>query len=210
VVQLILIRHAQNEWVRTGRLAGWTPGVHLNDEGKRQAEALGKRLASANLQAVYSSPLERAVETAEAITAHSPDLSVIVEEGMGEVNFGEWTGKRLRQLRRKRLWEVVQHFPSGARFPQGESIREMQNRVVSTLERLADAHPGGRIAVVAHSDVLKAAIAHFAGIHLDLFQRLIISPASISIVALGRSGVRIIRLNDISHYEESRDNKKQG
>jgi probable phosphomutase (TIGR03848 family) len=210
VVQLILIRHAQNEWVRTGRLAGWTPGVHLNDEGKQQAEALGRRLASADLQAVYSSPLERAVETAEAITAHYPNLSVIVEEGMGEVNFGEWTGKRLRQLRRKRLWEVVQHFPSGARFPQGESIREMQNRVVSTLERLADAHPGGRIAVVAHSDVLKAAIAHFAGIHLDLFQRLIISPASISIVALGRSGVRIIRLNDISHYEESRDNKKQG
>jgi probable phosphomutase (TIGR03848 family) len=210
VVQLILIRHAQNEWVRTGRLAGWTPGVHLNDEGKQQAEALGRRLASANLQAVYSSPLERAVETAEAITAHYPDLNVTVEEGMGEVRFGEWTGKRLRQLRRKRLWEVVQHFPSGARFPQGESIREMQNRVVSTLERLADAHPGGRIAVVAHSDVLKAAIAHFAGIHLDLFQRLIISPASISIVALGRSGVRIIRLNDISHYEESRDNRKQG
>jgi probable phosphomutase (TIGR03848 family) len=210
VVQLILIRHAQNEWVRTGRLAGWTPGVHLNDEGKQQAEALGRRLASANLQAVYSSPLERAVETAEAITAHYPDLSVAVEEGVGEVNFGEWTGKRLRQLRRKRLWEVVQNFPSGARFPQGESLREMQNRVVSTLERLADAHPGGRIAVVAHSDVLKAAIAHFAGIHLDLFQRLIISPASISIVALGRSGVRIIRLNDISHYEESRDNKKQG
>jgi probable phosphomutase (TIGR03848 family) len=210
VVQLILIRHAQNEWVRTGRLAGWTPGVHLNDEGKQQAEALGKRLASANLQAVYSSPLERAVETAEAITAHYPDLSVAVEEGVGEVRFGEWTGKRLRQLRRKRLWEVVQHFPSGARFPQGESIREMQNRVVSTLERLADAHPGGRIAVVAHSDVLKAAIAHFAGIHLDLFQRLIISPASISIVALGRSGVRIVRLNDISHYEESRNNKKQG
>jgi probable phosphomutase (TIGR03848 family) len=210
VVQLILIRHAQNEWVRTGRLAGWTPGVHLNDEGKQQAEALGRRLASANLQAVYSSPLERAVETAEAITAHYPDLSVAIEEGMGEVNFGEWTGKRLRQLRRKRLWEVVQHFPSGARFPQGESIREMQNRVVSTLERLADGHPGGRIAVVAHSDVLKAAIAHFAGIHLDLFQRLIISPASISIVALGRSGVHIVRLNDISHYEENRDNKKQG
>jgi probable phosphomutase (TIGR03848 family) len=210
VVQLILIRHAQNEWVRTGRLAGWTPGIHLNEEGKRQAETLGRRLASANLQAVYSSPLERAVETAEAITAHYPEMSVAIEEGMGEVRFGAWTGKRLRQLRRKRLWEVVQHFPSGARFPDGESIREMQNRVVSTLERLADVHPGGRIAVVAHSDVLKAAIAHFAGMHLDMFQRLIISPASISIVMLWRSGVRIVRLNDISHYEEDKDNGKQG
>lgn len=202
MVQLLLIRHAQNEWVKTGRLAGWTPGVHLNKEGKRQAELLGKRLATANLQALYSSPLERAVETAEAIASHYQELSVTIEEDVGEVRYGEWTGKRLRQLRRKRLWEAVQHFPSGVRFPQGESIREMQSRAVGALERLSAAHPGGRIAVVAHSDVLKAAIAHFAGLPLDLFQRLIISPASISIVTLGRSGVRIVRLNDISHYEE--------
>lgn len=201
---LVLIRHAQNDWVQTGRLAGWTPGVHLNEEGQRQAEALGERLASAKLQAVYSSPLERAVETAEAVVKHYPEMQVQIDEGVGEVRFGEWTGDRLRKLRRKRLWEVVQNYPSGARFPNGESFRETQYRVVGALEALAQRHPGGRIAVVSHSDVIKLVVAHYAGIHLDLFQRLIISPASISIIALSRMGPRIIRLNDTGHIDQTR------
>ncbi len=199
----MLIRHAQNDWVQTGRLAGWTPGVRLNEEGRRQAEALGERLASAKLQAVYSSPLERAVETAEAVVKHYPGLAVQIEEEVGEVAFGKWTGERLRKLRRRRLWDIVQNYPSGARFPEGESFRETQNRVVDALERIARRHPGGRVAVVSHSDVIKLAIAHYAGIHLDLFQRLIISPASISIVGLSRMGPRIIRLNDTAHYEQA-------
>lgn len=200
----MLIRHAQNDWVKTGRLAGWTPGVHLNEEGRRQAEALGERLASAKLQAVYSSPLERAVETAEAVVKHYPGLTVQIEEGVGEVAFGGWTGERLRKLRRRRLWDIVQNYPSGARFPEGESFRETQNRVIDALERIAQRHPGGKVAVVSHSDVIKLAIAHYAGIHLDLFQRLIISPASISIIGLSRMGPRIIRLNDTAHYEQAR------
>ncbi|HOA22699.1 MAG TPA: MSMEG_4193 family putative phosphomutase [Aggregatilineales bacterium] len=201
---LVLIRHAQNDWVKTGRLAGWTPGVHLNEEGRRQAEALGERLASAKLQAVYSSPLERAVETAEAVVKHYPGLTVQIEEGVGEVAFGGWTGERLRKLRRRRLWDIVQNYPSGARFPEGESFRETQNRVIDALERIAQRHPGGKVAVVSHSDVIKLAVAYYAGIHLDLFQRLIISPASISIIGLSRMGPRIIRLNDTAHYEQAR------
>ena len=200
----MLIRHAQNDWVKTGRLAGWTPGVHLNEEGRRQAEALGERLASAKLQAVYSSPLERAVETAEAVVKHYPGLTVQIEEGVGEVAFGGWTGERLRKLRRRRLWDIVQNYPSGARFPEGESFRETQNRVIDALERIAQQHPGGKVAVVSHSDVIKLAVAYYAGIHLDLFQRLIISPASISIIGLSRMGPRIIRLNDTAHYEQAR------
>jgi len=200
----VLIRHAQNDWVKTGRLAGWTPGVHLNEEGRRQAEALGERLASAKLQAVYSSPLERAVETAEAVVKHYPGLTVQIEEGVGEVAFGGWTGERLRKLRRRRLWDIVQNYPSGARFPEGESFRETQNRVIDALERIAQQHPGGKVAVVSHSDVIKLAVAYYAGIHLDLFQRLIISPASISIIGLSRMGPRIIRLNDTAHYEQAR------
>jgi len=200
----VLIRHAQNDWVKTGRLAGWTPGVHLNEEGRRQAEALGERLASAKLQAVYSSPLERAVETAEAVVKHYPGLTVQIEEGVGEVAFGGWTGERLRKLRRRRLWDIVQNYPSGARFPEGESFRETQNRVIDALERIAQRHPGGKVAVVSHSDVIKLAVAYYAGIHLDLFQRLIISPASISIIGLSRMGPRIIRLNDTAHYEQAR------
>ena len=95
---LLLIRHAQNDWVQTGRLAGWTAGVHLNDEGKRQAEALGERLAAAKLQAVYSSPLERAVETAAEIVRHYAGMDLKIEEGVGEVRFGDWTGQKLRRL----------------------------------------------------------------------------------------------------------------
>lgn len=202
---LFLIRHAQNEWVRTGRLAGWTPGVHLNEEGQQQAAALGERLATAKLQAVYSSPLERAVETAQAVLAHYPEMELQINEGVGEVQFGKWTGERLRKLRRKRLWNAVQHTPSRARFPAGETIREMQYRAVSALEDIAQQHPGGRIAVFSHSDVIKAIIAHYAGIHLDLFQRLMISPASISIIALHRQGSAIVRMNDTYHIEHRPD-----
>ena len=185
-------------------------GVHLNDEGLQQARALGERLAAANLQAVYSSPLERAVETAQQVVKHYPGLDIQIDEGVGEVKFGEWTGSRLRKLRRKRLWDVVQHYPSGARFPQGESIREMQSRVVGALEEIARQHPGQRVAVVSHSDVIKAALAHYAGTHLDLFQRFVVSPASISMVALGRMGPHIIRVNDTCHYERRQEDGGSG
>lgn len=200
MTRLLLIRHAQNEWVRTGRLAGWTSGVHLNEEGRRQAEALGKRLAGDNLAAVYSSPLERAVETAQAVLKHHPHLELQIEEGLGEVMLGEWTGRPLRQLARTRLWRVVQAYPAGARFPEGESFQEMQARVVGALDRIAEMHPRESVAVFSHSDVLKAAFAYYAGIHLDLFQRIMISPASITTIRLYRMGPRIIQLNDTSHY----------
>lgn len=201
---LFLIRHAQNDWVRTGRLAGWTEGVHLNEEGQRQARLLGERLAHAKLAAIYSSPLVRATETAEAIAAHHDNLDVHIEEGVGEVGFGEWTGKRLRALSRTRLWQVVQRYPSGARFPEGESFLEMQFRLISTLEGLSKKHPQGNVVVVAHSDVIKAVFAHYAGIHLDLFQRIMVSPASLTIIHLTRMGPRIVRLNDTSHYDTPR------
>ena len=203
MTQLLLIRHAQNDYVKTGRLAGWTPQVHLNEKGRAEAEALGQRLAKARLTAIYSSPLERAVETAQPLAEHySHDVQI--EDEVGEVRYGDWTGKRLRQLTRTRLWKVVQQYPSGARFPGGESLREAQSRVLSALERLTEAHPGGRVAIVAHADIIKLAVAHFAGMPLDMYQRLIIAPASLSIIWLGRMGPRIVLMNDTSHYS-SRD-----
>ena len=198
--RLLLIRHAQNDFVRTGKLAGRTPDVHLNEEGERQAAALGRRLADKKLAAIYSSSLERAVETATAIADHHDGLAVQIEDGVIEVDFGSWAGQRLRQLARTRLWKVVQGFPSGARFPGGESFFEVQARIVSTLERLAAPHTGN-IVIVSHADVLKMAIAHYAGIHLDMFQRIEIAPASISIVDLNRYGPRLVRLNDTAHYD---------
>ena len=140
------------------------------------------------------------METAEAIAKQYPGMTVQQDRGLGEVDFGGWTGERIRQLARTRRWKIVQRYPSGARFPDGESFFEMQVRVVGAIERFAAAH-GGVVAVVSHADVIKAAFAHYAGIHLDLFQRIIISPASISIVALSKMGPRIIRMNDTSHYD---------
>jgi len=202
LTQLLLIRHAQNEWVKSGKLAGWTPGIHLNEEGKRQAEALGRRLASVKFAALYSSPLERAVETAEAVARHHEGLQVRIDEGVGEVRYGGWTGGRIIQLARTRLWKVVQGYPSGARFPDGESFLEVQFRLISAIERIAAQHPGGRVAVVAHGDVIKLAVAHFAGMHLDLFQRLVVEPASISVIQMRRFGPLIVRLNDVAHCEQ--------
>jgi probable phosphomutase (TIGR03848 family) len=200
VTRLILVRHAQNEYVRTGKLAGRTPEVHLNDEGKWQAETLGKRLADKKITALYSSPLERAMETAEAIVNHHPELNIQVDEGMLEADFGQWAGQRLRKLSRTRLWGIVQRYPSGARFPNGETFRAMQARAVDALDRIASLH-SGTVVVVSHADVLKAVIAHYAGVHLDLFQRIDIAPASISIVDSSPHGPRLVRLNDTAHYD---------
>lgn len=201
LTQLLLIRHAENDFVRSGKLAGWTPDIHLNDEGKRQAEALGQRLAAAKLQAVYSSPLERAVETAQAIAQHHSGLDFHIEEDIGEAHYGQWTGRPLRQLARTRLWQIVQRCPSQARFPEGESIREMQVRAVGAIERIIERHSTGEVVVVSHADVIKAVVAYYAGMPLDMFQRIVIAPASISIIGVQKMGVSIIRLNDTSHYD---------
>lgn len=192
---LVLIRHATNDWVRKGLLAGWTPGVHLNEEGRAQAQALGERLASSQLDAVYSSPLERALETAQAVAAPH-GLDVQIHEGIGEVHYGEWNGRSIRELVRKPLWRSVQIHPSGTRFPGGETIGEMQARVVATLDEIRSAHPQGIVAAVAHADVIKAATAFYIGVPLDLFQRLVISPASVTVVGFGRFGPRLLRMND--------------
>jgi len=201
-MQLMLVRHAKNDWVGD-RLAGWTPGVHLNEEGCQQAEALGARLAHLPLTAIYSSPLERAVETAQAIAAHH-NLPVQTLEDVGETRYGEWTGALIKELVKTELWPVVQVYPSGARFPGGESLRETQARAVAALDALRDAHPGESdvVVVVSHADVIKAAVAHYMGLHLDLFQRLAISPASLSVIQFVKFGPRLVCLNDTGQVPE--------
>lgn len=201
-MQLMLIRHAKNDWVGD-RLAGWTPGVHLNDEGRQQAEALGARLAHLPITAIYSSPLERAVETAQAVAAHH-DLKVQILEDVGETRYGEWTGASLEELYKTELWPVVQVYPSGARFPGGENLRETQARAVAAIDALRDAHPeeSDIVAVVSHADVIKAAVAHYVGLHLDLFQRLAVSPASLSVIQFNKFGPRLVCLNDTGSVPE--------
>ena len=199
---LLLIRHGTNDWVH-GRLAGWTPGVRLNEEGRKQAQALSERLGDLPIAAVYSSPLERTIETAQAITTPR-NLIVRVVEGVGEVRYGDWNGGDLKELSQHELWPGVQFYPSGTRFPGGETLGEVQMRAIATLDGLRAQHPKEIIAVVSHADLIKLVISYYIGIHVDLFQRLIINPASLTALAFERMGPRLLAFNDTGSLEHLR------
>jgi probable phosphoglycerate mutase len=199
MTRLLLIRHAVNDWVKTGKLAGWTPGVHLNEDGQAQAVALGKRLADQTLHAIYASPLERTMETAQAIADHHPDLAIQQLEAVGEVGYGSWQGQAIKKLVQRKMWQVIQYTPTRAYFPEGESLRAAQTRAVDAVEQLAAQHPRETIAVVSHSDIIKMVLAHYLGTHLDLFQRIVVSPASISVVQLSFGRPFVALVNDTSH-----------
>lgn len=209
MTQILLIRHATNDFVKTGKLAGWTAGVHLNDEGKAQAEALGKRLADAPLKHIYASPLERTMETAQAIHQYHPTIALEENLAIGEVKYGDWEGKPISELRARKMWEVIQEYPTRAYFPNGESMRAVQNRVVDAIESFASKHPNDMIALVFHADLIKMAVAHYLGVHLDNFQRIVISPASISTVVLGHSRPFISCVNDTAHVQELERQKQK-
>ncbi len=195
---VLLIRHGENEWTESHKLAGRTPGVHLNDYGRLQAEALSQRLAEVKLSAIYASPLERTVETAEVI-AKRHQLKVKTRPGVVEVDYGEWTGESIKTLAKKKSWPVVQFYPSGAGFPGGETMYQMQTRMVQEINKLVGKHPGQIIAIVGHADLIKAAVAHYLGVHFDLFQRIVISTASITTITFTAMGPRIVAVNDTQH-----------
>ena len=191
-----LVRHGENDWVKKNRLAGWLPGVHLNENGRRQAQDAGERLAPQPVKAIYSSPVIRCVETAEFIADHFR-LPIMLNEEFGETHYGEWEGKKVKKLARKPLWHVVQFFPSRMQFPGGEALREVQFRAIQALEKLGSQHKSETVVVVSHADVLKLILAHYLGVHIDLFQRIAVSPASISVLQLSEKGfVRVLRVND--------------
>jgi probable phosphomutase (TIGR03848 family) len=195
VTTLILVRHATTP--ATGkRLGGWTPGVHLDDAGREQAAATASRLAELPITAVYASPLERTRETARIVAAPH-GLRVRTRRGLGEVDYGDWTDRPLGQLRRRKDWTVVQATPSRMTFPNGESIRQAQARAVDETERLAADHPRETIVAVSHADVIKAIVAHHVGMPLDAFQRLVVEPASVTVLGLPERGHPVLlRLND--------------
>ena len=209
MTQILLIRHAVNDFVKTGKLAGWTPGVHLNEEGQAQAKALGERLADAPLKHIYASPLERTMETAQAIQAHHPKLTIEENLEIAEVRYGDWEGKRISALAGRKMWKVVQEYPSRAYFPNGETMRGVQTRVVNEIERLIGQHPNQMIAIVFHADLIKMAVAHYLGMHLDNFQRIVISPASVSILQLGHSRPYVATVNDTAHVQALKRESKQ-
>ncbi len=192
---VLLIRHGDNDYVRKGRLAGRKAGVHLNENGRQQAQKLGAMLAQVPIKAVYSSPLERTMETAAPI-ASAMGLEVIERPGLLELDFGDWQDKTLKALQRRKMWKTVQGRPSMMRFPGGESFSEAQGRVAAELEALCAQHkPKDIFVCVAHSDLIKLAVAYHLGLPLDLFQRLMIAPASITTLHLGEGFAQLINLN---------------
>ncbi len=202
VTLLLLIRHGTNDWVH-GRLAGWTPGVHLNEEGRLQAARLSERLGDLPIAAIYSSPLDRCVETATAV-AQPRGMALRLVDQVGEVRYGEWQGAELKNLYTHELWLGVQFYPSGTRFPNGESLGEAQMRVVQAIDGLRAQHPTQIIAVFSHADLIKLALAYYIGMHIDLFQRLTINPCSLSALAFERMGPRLIAFNDTGSLEHLR------
>lgn len=190
---LLLIRHGVTD--ATGKhLYGRGPGVHLSRRGRDQAEGLAERVAGVRLDAIYSSPLERCMETAEPV-AGAAGLPVRTLPGVLEVDVGRWTGRTFASLRRTRQWRLIHEVPSATAFPGGESLAAAQLRTVAALEEVAERHPRGAVAVVSHGDPIRLALAHYAGIHLDLFRRLEAAPGSISAVAVGRGEPRLLLVN---------------
>lgn len=192
---ILLIRHGENDYVKKARMAGRLPGVHLNDTGKAQAQALADKLASAPIKAIYSSPLERAMETAQPL-ASALSQEINVRPGLLETDIGEWAGQTLKSLRRLKVWRTVQNAPSLFRFPGGESFAETQHRVCRELEMICDGlEPKDLVACISHADPIKLAVAYYIGLPLDNFQRLAVSPASVTALHIGEASSHLLNLN---------------
>jgi probable phosphomutase (TIGR03848 family) len=191
---ILLVRHGQTP--TTGKLLpGRAPGLHLAPAGVEQAERAAARIAEiTKVSALYTSPLERARETAAPI-AKALKMPAKVRRGLLECEFGEWTGKELSSLMKLPEWTTVQRAPSTFRFPGGESFTEMQTRIIGALEEIRDAHPGEVVVCVSHADPIKAAVAHAMGTHLDLFQRIVISTCSISAITWTTHGPAVLTVN---------------
>ncbi|MGC3992663.1 MAG: histidine phosphatase family protein [Propionicimonas sp.] len=177
---VLLVRHGQTP--TTGRvLPGRAPGLHLSAAGARQAENAAARLSGLPLAALYTSPLERAQETA-APTAAATGLVPVVEPDLFECDFGEWTGESLATLARRKEWRALMTSPSTFRFPGGESLAELEARMVSLLDRLRGAHPDGVVACFTHADPIRAALTYAVGAPLDAFHRVNVGTGSVSVV----------------------------
>jgi probable phosphoglycerate mutase len=190
---VLLVRHGQT--ATTGSvLPGRAKGLHLAVKGLEQAAAAASRIGRLDIDAVYASPLERTRETAKPIGA-AVGQRVRPAKGLLECDFGDWTGTKLSELRKLPEWTQVQNQPSGFRFPKGESFLDMQTRIWNELERLVAAHPGGKVVAVSHADPIKAAVAMATGVHLDLFQRIVISPCSITPLLFTPTGPVVLAVN---------------
>ena len=205
---LVLVRHATT--ASTGKRLGGRTDAPLDEAGIGQARAAAERLANVNLKAVYASPLPRTFQTAE-IVAEPHRLTVMEDEGLLEVEYGDWTDRPLAPLTRNKKWPVIQARPSLVTFPNGESIRGAQLRAVAAVEEIVARHPSATVAVVTHADLIKALVSFYVGQPLDLFQRLHVSPASVTVLQLSASGGQpvLVRFNDDGPLVSSKPAKKK-
>jgi probable phosphomutase (TIGR03848 family) len=198
VTTVRLLRHGRTTANTAGVLAGWTPGVQLDDAGTGQAQAVGQRLAGVPLAAVVSSPLERCRQTAAAVLA-GRELELQLDERLGEARYGDWTGRPIKELAKEPLWKVVQQHPSAAVFPgpEGEGLAATQSRAVAAVrEWNATLGPDAVWLACSHGDVIKAILADALGLHLDQFQRIVVDPASLSVVTYTETRPFVVRVND--------------
>jgi probable phosphoglycerate mutase len=205
---VLLVRHGATP--STGQvLPGRAAGLHLSDAGRQQATNVGQRLAAwtgadsgrRQIAAVYASPLERTRETATLVAA-ALGLRVRVARGLTECDFGEWTGDALKELVRRPEWAAVQRYPSGFRFPGGESFTGMQARMVQAVAEICSRHRGETVVAVSHADPIKALVADALGTHLDLFQRIVISPCSVTAISYGTLGPLVLAVNSTGSLTE--------
>jgi probable phosphoglycerate mutase len=192
---LFLVRHGLTAQTG-GVLYGRTPGISLDDRGWAQADYLAERLRSVRLTAIYSSPLERCVETVEPL-AREQGLPISLDERLIEMDAGRWTNRRLSSVRRLAAWREVQHAPGTFRFPGGESFPEAFERVTAAVESIARRHRRGRVAIATHGDIVRLLVCHFAGTPLERFQRTVIDTASVSVILTGRDMPRVLLVNDV-------------
>ena len=195
---VVLLRHGRTTANAAGVLAGWTPGVQLDDAGTAQVRAVGERLAKVPLAAIVSSPLERCVQTSDAVAA-GRDLTVQTDDRLGEARYGNWTGRSIKELSKDPLWKVVQQHPSAAVFPgdEGEGLAHTQARAVAAVRAWnATLGPDAVWLACSHGDVIKAIVADALGLHLDSFQRIVVDPASISVITYTDTRPFVVRVND--------------
>jgi probable phosphomutase (TIGR03848 family) len=204
MARIVLLRHAHSVANEKNLLAGRTAGISLSKTGKEQAKDLIARLGNIQFDEVAISPLQRCRETIDPwLDATGSKSRLVVDDSISEVDYGNWSGKTLASLRRKAQWKVVQDFPSQMTFPEGESLLEMQGRALSGFYRLNAVKGKGPRLFVSHGDVIKSIVAHCLGMHLDQFQRLVIEPASLTIIDTDSGTSRLVRFNDAKGFLSS-------
>jgi probable phosphomutase (TIGR03848 family) len=210
MARIVLLRHAHSVANEKNLLAGRTAGISLSKTGKEQAKDLIARLGNIQFDEVAISPLQRCRETIDPwLDTTGAKSRLVVDDSISEVDYGNWSGKTLASLRRKAQWKVVQEFPSQMTFPEGESLLEMQGRALSGFYRLNAVKGKGPRLLVSHGDVIKSIVAHCLGMHLDQFQRLVIEPASLTIIDTDSGTSRLVRFNDAKGFLSSQKSTNQ-